>query len=71
MLGIGQRFVYILRSRSDRSKHYVGVTGDVENRLDWHNHGPSGQTMRWCCRARLEPRLALAVVRHGHDADAN
>jgi len=46
MRGIGQRFVYILRSDSDPSRHYVGVTGDVENRLEWHNHGPSGQTVQ-------------------------
>jgi putative endonuclease len=44
MNGIGKRFVYVLRSDRDPSRHYVGVTENVENRLEWHNHGPSGQT---------------------------
>jgi putative endonuclease len=44
MQGIGKRFVYILRSESDPERHYVGVTSDVEGRLEWHNFGSSGQT---------------------------
>ena len=44
MHGIGKRFVYILRSGVDPDRHYVGVTSDVDNRLEWHNHGPGGQT---------------------------
>jgi hypothetical protein len=28
MQGIGKRFVYILRSISDPSRHYVGITSD-------------------------------------------
>jgi predicted GIY-YIG superfamily endonuclease len=44
MLGIGKRFVYVLRSQSTPNRHYVGVTSDVENRLEWHNFGPDGQT---------------------------
>ena len=44
MRGIGKRFVYILRSETDPSRHYVGVTSNVDDRLDWHNGGPSGQT---------------------------
>jgi len=42
MRGIGRRFVYILRSESEPSRHYVAVTGDVDERLEWHNGGPSG-----------------------------
>ena len=45
MRGIGKRFVYVLRSDSDPDRHYVGVTSDVDNRLEWHNHGPSGHTV--------------------------
>ena len=44
MRGIGKRFVYILRSADDPGRHYVGVTSDVDPRLDWHNHGPCGHT---------------------------
>jgi putative endonuclease len=46
MRGIGKRFVYILRSVVDPERHYVGVTSDVDNRLEWHNHGPCGQTIK-------------------------
>jgi putative endonuclease len=46
MRGIGKRFVYVLRSESDPARHYVGVTSDVDERLEWDNGGPSGQTVR-------------------------
>jgi predicted GIY-YIG superfamily endonuclease len=46
MQGIGKRFVYVLRSESDPSRHYVGCTTDVANRIEWHNFGPDGQTRR-------------------------
>lgn len=42
---IGARFVYILRSDSDPSRHYVGRTANVDDRLEWHNHGPCGYTL--------------------------
>ena len=40
-----RRFVYILRSDVDPDRHYVGITSDVEERLHWHNTGPSGVTL--------------------------
>lgn len=40
------RFVYILRSDADTDRHYIGLTNDVERRLEWHNSGPSGVTVR-------------------------
>jgi predicted GIY-YIG superfamily endonuclease len=43
MLGVGKRFVYILRSDVDPNRHYVGLTSDIDDRLEWHNHGPCGQ----------------------------
>jgi putative endonuclease len=46
MLGIGKRFVYVLRSEMDPSCHYVGLASDIDERLRWHNTGPSGQTVR-------------------------
>ena len=45
MRGIGQRFVYILRSETDPSRHYVGSTSDIDQRLEWHNFSPSGHTV--------------------------
>ena len=44
MHGIGKRFVYVLRSESDPSRHYVGVTTNVDERLEWPNKGPDGHT---------------------------
>jgi putative endonuclease len=43
-----KRFVYIIRSDRDPLRHYVGITSNVRDRLDWHNHGPSGYTI--ACR---------------------
>jgi predicted GIY-YIG superfamily endonuclease len=45
MHGIEKRIVYVLRSDTDPSRQYVGITNDVESRLEWHNHGPSGHTL--------------------------
>ena len=45
MHGIEKRIVYVLRSDTDPSKQYVGITNDVESRLEWHNHGPYGHTL--------------------------
>ena len=47
MHGIEKRTVYILRSDSDPSKHYVGMTNNIRDRLDWHNDGPCGHTVRY------------------------
>ena len=45
MIGLGKRFVYIIRSEAAPSRHYVGITSDVDRRLEWHNHGPGGWTV--------------------------
>ena len=45
MRGLGQRFVYVLRSDTNPDRHYVGRTSSVDERLYWHNTGPSGQTV--------------------------
>ena len=41
MDGIPKRFVYIIRSDIDSTRHYVGLTSDVMYRLEWHNHQAS------------------------------
>ena len=56
MQGIGQRFVYMLRSEHDPARHYVGRTSNVDERLRWHNEGPSGQTRH------LRPWRILVVI---------
>jgi putative endonuclease len=45
MRALGARFVYILRSERDPSRHYVGRTADVDERFRWHNEGPCGYTL--------------------------
>ena len=32
-----KRFVYVLESRKDPARHYVGLTSDVTTRVDVHN----------------------------------
>ena len=70
MKGIGKRFVYILRSESNPDRHYVGITADVKSRVNWHNHGPSGHTVRhrpWSTVVVLEfpaERQALRFERY-------
>jgi len=70
MRGIGKRFVYILRSDVDPDRHYVGVTGDVDNRLAWHNHEPCGHTVEhrpWSLAVVIEfptKQQALRFERH-------
>ena len=44
---VEKRFVYLLRSDADTSQSYVGVTSNVHQRLQWHNHGPTGHTLRY------------------------
>jgi len=45
MRGVGNRFVYIIRSASAPTHHYVGITSHVDRRLEWHTHGPCGWTL--------------------------
>ena len=40
-----KRLVYILRSDVDPGRHYTGITSNLEERLHWHNYGPSGVTI--------------------------
>lgn len=41
-----RRFVYLIRSMVDPSRHYVGLTWDVGSRLRSHNQGQSPHTAR-------------------------
>jgi predicted GIY-YIG superfamily endonuclease len=42
----GRRFVYVLRSDRDAARHYVGLTSDPVQRLQWHNAGQNVHTAR-------------------------
>ena len=66
MDGIQKRIVYILRSDSDPSRHYVGVTSDMDERLVWHNNGPCGHTVSyrpWTLVVTIEFPTERAAVR--------
>jgi putative endonuclease len=39
-----KRFVYVLQSISNPSRHYTGLTSDVPQRLVSHNKGASAHT---------------------------
>jgi len=57
MSKIGKRFVHVLRSESDPDRRYVGLTSNLNERLEWHNHGPCGQTIHhrpWSIHVLME-----------------
>jgi predicted GIY-YIG superfamily endonuclease len=56
MLREERRYVYILRSESQPSHHYVGTTTNPRERLRWHNDGPDCST-----RAYRPWRLVVAM----------
>jgi putative endonuclease len=61
-----RRFVYILRSQRDPTRHYVGVTSNVTKRLQWHNAGQNVHTVRdrpWSIVVSLEFPTAQAASR--------
>lgn len=66
MHGLEKRIVYILRSHADPHRHYVGITNDVAARLQWHNDGPCGHTLRyrpWGVVVSMEFSTEEAAVR--------
>lgn len=38
-------YVYLIESRADRRRHYVGFTHDLKARLICHNAGQNGSTI--------------------------
>ena len=59
-----KRFVYVLRSDRNPRRHYVGLTSDVQTRLDWHNAGQNEHTIHdrpWHVLVSLEFRTAEAA----------
>jgi predicted GIY-YIG superfamily endonuclease len=60
-----KRFVYVLRSDRNPRRHYVGLTSDVQTRLDWHNAGQNEHTFAidrgtCSCHWNSEPLKPLA-----------
>jgi len=58
------KYVYLLRSLSDPSQRYVGLTEDLNRRLEEHNAGKSPHTSR-----NLPWRIEV-VVRFENDQKA-
>ena len=59
-----KRIVYVLRSNHNPRRHYVGLTSDLTERLDWHNAGHNEHTRRdrpWHVLVSLEFRTADAA----------
>ena len=46
-LGEAMKYVYLIRSRSNPRKTYVGITDDFRKRLKEHNDGKSHHTSKW------------------------
>jgi len=66
MHGPAKKIVYIIRSDSDPSKYYTGITNDVRERLNWHNHSPRGHTLDhrpWSLVMTIEFIAEKAAVR--------
>lgn len=59
-----RRFVYIIRSTANPSRHYVGTTTDVARRVAVHNSGGSVYT------ASLRPWEFVAAVEFAREASA-
>jgi hypothetical protein len=61
--GIGRRFVYVLRSDTDPARHYVGVTGDVDERLDRRRYWVLAKRAGAGCGARTSDcGAAIAAI---------
>ena len=59
-----KRLVYVVRSDRNPRRHYVGLTADVQKRLEWHNAGQNEHTARdrpWHVLVTLEFRTAEAA----------
>ncbi len=63
LICMSKRIVYVIRSRKDPSRHYVGLTSDLPARLASHNAGESPQT-----RALIPWALVVSVQFASEDA---
>lgn len=58
------KYVYILRSLSDLQHHYVGITGDLRDRLNRHNTGEITHTSKY------RPWTIKTYIAFDHEAQA-
>jgi predicted GIY-YIG superfamily endonuclease len=58
-----KRFVYVLKSGDETPRYYVGVTGDVGQRLVWHNEGHCTHTAKY---RPWRPHVVIEFPDEGH-----
>jgi predicted GIY-YIG superfamily endonuclease len=58
------KYVYLLESISNPGKRYIGITGDLNNRISAHNAGISAYT------AKFKPWKAIIAIRFTDDRKA-
>jgi len=58
------KYVYLLQSRKDPSRRYVGLTDDVKRRLAAHNAGQSPHT------AKYRPWALVVTIEFADEARA-
>jgi putative endonuclease len=69
-MGLPKRIVYVLKSETDPSRHYTGLTSGLAARLDAHNAGQCAHTASgkpWIVDVIVEfsdERRALAFERY-------
>jgi len=56
----GFHYVYILVDTTDSTRHYTGLTGDLERRLADHNSGKCSHTAKYG-RWRIETAVAFRL----------
>lgn len=64
MPALEKRIVYLLRSEADPDRHYVGLTGNLPERVLRHNQAPSGHT------ASYRPWSVLVSIEFRTERDA-
>lgn len=66
----GKTLCVVLCGDADPARDYVGITGNVPDKLEWHNAGPSGHTIShrpWSVVVSLEfadERTAIRFERY-------
>ena len=63
-LCVTKRFVYGLRSMTERTRFYTGVTSNVSARIEWHNAGRCDHT------AKFRPWELVVALEFGNEERA-
>ena len=63
-MSVTKRFVYGLRSMTDQTRFYTGVTSNVSARIEWHNAGRCDHT------AKFRPWEFVVALEFGNEGRA-